>query len=355
MAEDLIINLSLLISLLSISGIIFKENPMNASIKNQIVGGLVMATLGVVLMYFSISINEDVRIDLRNFAIIIAAIYGGPISLIISTIIIALSRIAIFGVNDASITALFTFLFLSIFCFYIRNRKSTPKRKFFFMNIASIIVTSFALIYLLNDVALRNSVIFQYLVISTVGGYAAYQIANYVYLSNENYRMLKQFSQKDSLTGLNNVRQFNQVWEESFKTARENKEELSFLLLDIDHFKKVNDTYGHHSGDIVLKEVSQILIDTTRSDDFVARNGGEEFSVILPKCSKEQALDIAERIRKKIEQHIFTITNNKKIKVTASIGMSNFTYQNINREELKELADKNLYKAKNNGRNQVYS
>jgi diguanylate cyclase len=124
-------------------------------------------------------------------------------------------------------------------------------------------------------------------------------------------------------------------------------------MIDIDFFKRVNDTYGHSAGDMVLKQLSGILISSCRSFDIVSRKGGEEFTVILLDCNYEHAFEIAERIRKNVEDYYFIIDDSKKVSITISIGVSSYPSRTDNSNELLHEADNALYSAKRNGRNQV--
>ena len=136
-------------------------------------------------------------------------------------------------------------------------------------------------------------------------------------------------------------------------SVRQKRERVSLLYIDIDFFKKVNDNYGHKEGDIVLKKLGEILSKTCRDVDIVSRNGGEEFSVILVNCSPNMAVEIAERIRKTIEITPIYLSNNIKINITVSIGISSYPDPINDLEILREKADEALYKAKHAGRNKV--
>lgn len=140
---------------------------------------------------------------------------------------------------------------------------------------------------------------------------------------------------------------------ESIEKADKKGESLSFILIDIDHFKQVNDTYGHQSGDEVLKQLSNVIWHCCRSVDIVSRNGGEEFSIILPACSKNQAGETAERIRSAVEFRKFILPDGSKINVTVSLGVSSYRETTENQQNLIEQADHCLYQAKATGRNKV--
>ncbi len=153
----------------------------------------------------------------------------------------------------------------------------------------------------------------------------------------------------DFLTKLYNRRKFNSFLEyEISKSNRYKDQHLSLLLVDIDYFKNVNDTYGHLVGDNILQEISKILTICSRDTDIVARWGGEEFVLMLPQTNIEQAYLVAQKLRATIEKHKFDDVKH----VTCSIGVGQF-HQNEDKDTLFKRIDVALYKAKNNGRNKV--
>jgi len=154
----------------------------------------------------------------------------------------------------------------------------------------------------------------------------------------------------DRLTDLYNRRYFDKVIEEKFSEAHRQKYPLSLLFVDIDHFKKVNDTFGHDKGDGVLRGVAHIIRALCRKDDIVARYGGEEFVILFPKMDAKNATQIAETIRKIIEEKSSEIVG---LKVTISIGVATDFNQMTNAQELTKIADRALYQAKSLGRNCV--
>ncbi|KUO60451.1 MAG: hypothetical protein APF84_06220 [Gracilibacter sp. BRH_c7a] len=161
---------------------------------------------------------------------------------------------------------------------------------------------------------------------------------------------------KDHLTGVFNRRYIDERLQVDMINNTINKETLSLIMADIDFFKKVNDTYGHLAGDYILKEVAKILDGCIRSGkDWVARYGGEEFLVCLPNTKKDIATKIAERMRTKIQDKDFKYEG-QNINITTSFGVYSIVSDNdSNLESLINFADKNLYKAKQSGRNQVIS
>ncbi|SDC20342.1 two-component system, cell cycle response regulator [Desulfurella multipotens] len=168
-------------------------------------------------------------------------------------------------------------------------------------------------------------------------------------------KKLKQTSEEDYLTGIYNRRTFFHFLENlTALSVRENKP-LSFVILDIDYFKKINDTYGHDIGDSVLKKLAEIVLKMTRRADVFGRYGGEEFCLALPNTDLYGACLLANKIRSTISQTIMTFNKYKTISfsITISAGVAEFT-KGMEIDTLVKIADKNLYLAKENGRNRVY-
>lgn len=157
----------------------------------------------------------------------------------------------------------------------------------------------------------------------------------------------------DGLTELYNHRYFQDSLRNQIDIAERYKQNFSLIILDIDFFKKFNDTYGHQAGDAVLRQVADTLKKNSRSTDIVCRYGGEEMSIILPNTNKEEALNNAKRILEAISEKEFDVNSSTKKHVTVSIGVSTYPQNGIDAETIIESADKGLYYAKNHGRNQV--
>jgi diguanylate cyclase (GGDEF)-like protein len=168
-------------------------------------------------------------------------------------------------------------------------------------------------------------------------------------------KKLKEQANHDPLTNLYNRRYFNDISEKIIALTKRKKEPLSLIMIDIDNFKNVNDTYGHNVGDEVIKLLANRLMDLSRESDISARFGGEEFAIILPNTNLAHALNFAEKIRANIETATVKYKN-KNIMFTISIGVDEFEYDSdktvsssLNR------ADRALYMAKNSGKNRVCS
>ncbi|SIS41706.1 PAS domain S-box-containing protein/diguanylate cyclase (GGDEF) domain-containing protein [Neptunomonas antarctica] len=161
-------------------------------------------------------------------------------------------------------------------------------------------------------------------------------------------KRIEKFAISDYLTKLNNRVKLDEELLKEIKRANRYKTPLSVIMLDIDYFKKVNDSYGHQMGDIVLQQIAHILRDNTRAVDTVGRWGGEEFLIVAPSTSLASAVQLAEIIRAVIENHTFDIMDSQ----TASFGVASHQSDDT-LETLTARADKALYRAKNNGRNRV--
>lgn len=166
------------------------------------------------------------------------------------------------------------------------------------------------------------------------------------------YLKVEEMSRTDGLTGLYRRGYFNDRLKEEELRAKRSSGRFSILMMDIDHFKKVNDTYGHQAGDMVLKTVAEILKNSIYETDFAARYGGEEFVVIFPKTDPEGLKIKAEKIRQKIEGTEITV-GLEKIKATASFGIAHYPKDSQAAEEVLRCADMSLYKSKQTGRNKV--
>ena len=170
----------------------------------------------------------------------------------------------------------------------------------------------------------------------------------------EYFDQLYQYSIRDGLTGLYNKKNLLETLDNEFQRCRRYDRQLTVMMMDLDHFKKVNDTYGHLVGDRVLVMVAEVLKNYFRTADFIARFGGEEFCVILPETVIASAYLTAERIRMAVS-NIKLNDNGREIAVTISIGLAAFEPKMKSFTELIEAADKMLYKAKEGGRNRVES
>ena len=167
------------------------------------------------------------------------------------------------------------------------------------------------------------------------------------------FKAVKLRADRDGLTRIFNRQSFEERLVYEIKRRRRYNHDLALLMVDLDHFKSVNDTYGHKAGDMVLQKVGEILTNTFRTTDLAARYGGEEFVVLLPHTSEDSAWKLAERVREHIESCEFSFED-KTFSITASIGVASVEGGALTSDDdLIIKADKALYQAKNNGRNMV--
>jgi len=178
---------------------------------------------------------------------------------------------------------------------------------------------------------------------------------------NEEKLQIERMAVTDELTQLYNRRfLFNWVQKEVNRLERYSEITLGLLMLDVDHFKKINDIHGHEAGDVALKHVADVFRNQSRQSDVVARYGGEEFVILLPSTDLAGSMHYAEQIRETLENTPCEVNRNVSLNLTISIGVSEYQYlksrfQNVTVSDFLKSADASLYKAKKGGRNQVYS
>lgn len=168
---------------------------------------------------------------------------------------------------------------------------------------------------------------------------------------------LRKLASRDGLTGLYNYRYFQEIMKKELSRAIRYKRPFSLVMFDLDHFKKINDEYGHPRGDIVLKRLSELVMENVRASDIVARYGGEEFTIVLPETDMKGAVVIGERLRKLIHQSEIATGDDIIIKITISVGITTYLPEKgmltLSTSEMIDAADKALYKSKNTGRNKI--
>ncbi len=163
---------------------------------------------------------------------------------------------------------------------------------------------------------------------------------------------LKKLSRSDTLTGLYNRGYWEKLLRSEFRRAKRTRHPLSLIMLDIDYFKKINDTYGHQAGDDVIRSTSTIITQCKRETDIAGRYGGEEFCLILIDTTAKNAALFANRLRQTIEKKP-VIYMSKKIHYTISLGIAEFNYKFSSHEDWLKASDKALYQSKEGGRNQI--
>lgn len=270
--------------------------------------------------YPAVGINATVINSVigNDFIYVLPKFYNLLIVLLVSILVtLYLSNLRLIGGMVLAVIGIVCYAFLSIFLFDRFN----------------IVVASF------------------YPILAIAMSYSLTSLYAQILQSVERARLFKQAT-RDGLTNLYNIRHFNLLFEAEFRNVSTYKSRrLAIIMADIDNFKGVNDTYGHRSGDLILKEFARIIQSKCRQTDVVARYGGEEFIVMLSGAGEKEAIDIAEKIREAVQLKRFKFKK-KNYGTTISVGIAEFSNEH-EKEELIEKADKALYKAKAEGKNRI--
>lgn len=349
MLRDLFVNTTIIISFIFVGGQLLRDKPLKEgfSFLQKCVIGIFTGILGVLLMHFGVHI-EDILLDLRYLAIILAIIVGGPVASSITVTIILITRLIFTEYSLASELACYTILLSGIGVIFIARIQTSITLKLVWLHVYCLSILIVPMYILFNDI----SVVVLYLISSITTGYITFVSTNYVLQSNELFQKMKQYATIDALTGLGNVRQFDLEMNRHISNKNMKKDSLCLLLIDIDHFKYVNDTYGHPAGNEVLKQVGCILRETSQFPDLAFRKGGEEFALLIPNKGLAYGICMGEQIRTAVESHPFQLLDGTKIKITVSVGVSEYEGSS---EQFIQAADDALYYSKRNGRNKVSS
>ncbi|MFC4735215.1 GGDEF domain-containing protein [Bacillus daqingensis] len=324
-----------------------QTSPLKLKLFAGVMGGL----LSNVLMFYSLQYGETI-VDLRHIPILLLAYYGGAVPAGIAMLFVIIGRF-LFGMTVSALAGSALIIAVTIAAVWIARSKLPKTFCVFWMTTAANVIFTAVIIYLLQDLSILTGLIPFYWAVSYIGAAAAFYTVEYTRRSQHLLKRYREESLTDGLTGLNNLRQFNMHLRTFSEEAKEEDKPLALLFADIDHFKRVNDTYGHREGDLVLREIAAIMGRNVRPVDIISRNGGEEFTVLLPGCAKDDANEIAERIRKAVEAHPFVLSDDSVIHVTLSIGIAAFPETSAAPETLTADADEALYEAKRSGRNKT--
>ena len=354
MIKELFVNASILIAIITLGNqiLINKEITPSAPLKLRIFFSSMSGLLGMLLIIFSVHVLPGVIIDFRNIAIILSATYCGMGSAIFTALIIGLFRLLYAGLSYPSIVGAITAVIIGISCGLIVKRMMSPGKQWLYMSLIMLILSSIALYLLINNELIFLKSIIAYWISASMVSTLVFFYVKYINISKYIYRTYQLDSSIDHRTGLNNVRQFeielNRIISRVTETSL-----IAMVYIDIDFFKKVNDTYGHQNGDKILEDLGKILLSSSSYLDIVSRNGGEEFSVVMTDCPRDKVLEVAERIRKTVQEHKFYLIDGHAINITVSIGVVIYpdTVNDINM--IVEKADEALYQAKRTGRNRV--
>ncbi|QKS70352.1 diguanylate cyclase [Paenalkalicoccus suaedae] len=353
LVKELLANIAIITSGLFVYSQLTKDKPLNrhSSFLRKMFVGLTGGMLATVLMTYSLRLDEAL-LDLRFIPVIILVYYGGAIPALFSMIPIIIGRFLI-EVSEAAFYSPILLILVVLLGLLITKLPVSQLVKVFLMISSTFFWFSFLLIEVNMETNELLSVLAFFACMSYIAGFLAFYTIDYVRNAQKIMREYRKAALTDPLTGLHNIRQFDQLFNSWSKQAQLSKSSLAILFIDIDHFKKVNDTYGHPEGDIVLKTLSQLIEKEVRSDDIVSRNGGEEFTVLLRTISLSQSMQLAERIRQLVERTPFALSNGTKISITVSIGFAHYPETTACGDRILKDADAALYVAKNSGRNRV--
>lgn len=352
MFNEIIVNAAIIIASLSLGNqvLINQEIAPSAPFKTRLLSSSFLGLLGVLLMINSIQIMPNIILDFRSTPIAISAIYFGFIPSVITASIIGLFRLLYFDTSFPTILGAVTALVVGLSCGLTSLLIISNQKKWMYMGLSILLIPTIGFYLLIDNHALLMNVLLTYWLGTFIILFLVYFYLHFLNLSRQNYIEYKEDSRKDHLTGLNNVRQFDSELNRVSNNLSINNF-VALLFIDIDFFKKVNDKYGHQNGDKVLSDLGKILLSATNHTDIVSRNGGEEFSILITECPKENVLEVAERIRRIVAEHKFCLMDSQTINITVSIGIA--IYPNIDIDKIMEAADSALYKAKQTGRNKV--
>ncbi|MDQ0192280.1 diguanylate cyclase [Paenibacillus wynnii] len=358
MVTNLFANFCILATFVFLSGMISKKLSLTdrpPSLLTGINAGLLFGVFGIILMNYSFQVVPDIYVNLRHLTLVIVSAYVGWFPSLVCAAVLAVSRILFNGVSINTVSTAVTLLLGGLCCSFISTFPWSRLKKMTVGNIACMTLTF--IILLLNLGSLRALMDFYptQLLISLGAGLVIYYIAESIQHSNELFALLEVRATTDYLTGLHNLQQFHRHMDNEIIWSERHQECLSLLAIDIDHFKIINDTYGHPAGDEVLKQLAWRLKSHSHSHDMVSRNGGEEFTVLMPHCSLSQAETSGEKLRRAVEMEPFLLPSGQKIPITVSIGVACYpeTVAEADGKLLTHWADQALYDAKNTGRNKV--
>ncbi len=355
MVQQLINNSAILFTILFIISQLFKNTDINlkSPVRAKVLLGLAGGVAASLLIATGFRITDQVVTDFYHLILIAIACFGGPVSAVISGFMAALFRLTFNGITETSFVSSIGVMLVSVGCGWIALTHVPAKQKISLMLSYALAIRSIALYLIMdNKTNLINLLLILYL-FSAIIGAGVYYVIHYLVTSHRLFNQFKQESSHDFLTGLKNTRQFDHTYNQVLSQAIENNHNVALLIIDVDDFKQINDTYGHATGDYVLKELGQHLLANSRTTDFVSRIGGEEFAVILKKASRAETIHVAERIRQSIDSNPVLIPNGPPLNITVSIGVAIYPDTVHDIKTLKVAADMNLYEAKHTGKNKV--
>lgn len=353
--NDYFVNASILLAILYLASFVHKKLLLNVSKPLKNVMYITVSVLGGwASMFYGIHLNNYVIFDLRFIpAIIAAVIFQDKYIIFVIAFLIGLLRFS-FGISEAALVGFLNMIVMATGAITIKSIISQYKEYtkiiiiIITMNILNVLfVGSFGVIplkyylYEIVPLVMPLSIFFSILMVGMIKD-----------LQNEFLHVteLKDIAAKDQLTSLHNRRALKLYQNELLNISKDTEQSVVAVFIDVDHFKKVNDTYGHFVGDLVLKDLAKKIKDFISEDDFASRFGGEEFIVIFLNPDSDSLNYKLEKFRKSIEKNTINV-GNKEILITISMGVASSPPYKL--KEIYHYADKALYKAKKSGRNRI--
>lgn len=348
--NNFIINFCLLFTTITLLFLPFRNHPRitpKTNLNVRLVLGGLAGLISVLLMFNSIQIDVA-RIDLRIVPVVIAMMFGGLPSALVTGALIIATRFILTPVEQIDAAILSTIV-IGVFILTIAIVRRYIRMTFwnFELMIGIGILYSLPAIYLLtNSWTTFIEISLAYIFFNLIAGFVTYHLLTELRRHFENIQYQQKLAMTDALTGLANRRRLD----DSLSLVGSAEDGYSLVLIDIDFFKHVNDTYGHDAGDDVLRQLGTTLASLARPDDLVGRYGGEEFLIILPNTSLADAKSIAELARTTVARNLFPTTAVPDLQITISLGIAHSSSSHTSLEALQQ-ADKALYHSKDSGRN----
>lgn len=305
-----------------------------------------------ILMLFSVKLPENVILDFRHIILILLVYYFGSSVSIPMALLLAALRL-LWGINPGSIRTASIYIVLGLVLPYVcKKLMKWFNRYAILLMLNAICVSTIALnLFLLyDDILLSTFICLTVLILSSSVVIAVTLFIEDLIRIRSLFLKEQERAKVDYLTGLYNMREFNKKWQSI--AANDSVETTAFMMLDIDHFKCINDKYGHANGNFILRQLATVLKVGAPDSELVYRVGGEEFCLILNNLPYTEQKKIAEKLRASVAGKEFLLENGAGINMTISIGLAAST-QKKDMKNLFRLADHCLYKAKNQGRNRV--
>lgn len=351
---DVLHNLTLLMSGFYLLGKL-SLHPITVDSKRsvRILYGISLSVLSLLLMQMTIEPVPGVLVDLRHIPVIVAAYFAGPLPTFIVTVVIILYRFSISTNAAAYAAALFIISIAGGTSLLVKWFPIYSKRTFTLVTIYATVLHGAVLTYVLSETGLVTTILSVVIPASFVSSWLALVIIRDIRLTKQSMRTLQQTAQRDFLTGLHNFRAFTDHFDDLKQQTILHQHEIALITIDIDHFKQVNDTYGHEAGDEVLRQFATRLKDGVTDAGYVSRNGGEEFSILVEQLTIAKVVALAEQLRERIATSPFQLSTGVFLPLTASFGVASFPKTTTEIQHLVTDADAALYQSKQNGRNQV--